>query len=65
MMKQNIKVKTDSNEIQCLYSQDVVYHDYGDCKRHLQMVFPYRQAMKADEKYPLILLIPGQKTNKQ
>ena len=52
MMKQNIKVKTDSNEIQCLYSQDVVYHDYGDCKRHLQMVFPYRQAMKADEKYP-------------
>lgn len=65
MMKQNIKVKTDSNEIQCLYSQDVVYHDYGDCKRHLQMVFPYRQAMKADEKYPLILLIPGSAWHKQ
>ena len=64
-MKQNIKVKTDSNEIQCLYSQDVVYHDYGDCKRHLQMVFPYRQAMKADEKYPLILLIPGSAWHKQ
>lgn len=65
IMKQRIKVETNSNEIQCLYSQDLEYHDYGNCKRHLQIIFPYRQEMTADEKFPLILLIPGSAWHKQ
>ena len=64
-MKRKIKIETNSNKIQCLYSQDWEYYDYGDCKRHLQIIFPYRQEMKADEKYPLILFIPGSAWHKQ
>lgn len=64
-MKYKIKVATDSNKMQWLYSQDWEYYDYGDCKRHLQIIFPYRQEMREDEKYPLILLIPGSAWHKQ
>lgn len=64
-MKQKIKIEVDPNETQWLYSQDWVYYDYGDCKRHLQILFPYRQGMGEDEKYPLILLIPGSAWHKQ
>lgn len=64
-MKRKIKIAANSNEIQCLYSQDWEYYDYGDCKRHLQIIFPYKQEMKEDEKYPLILFIPGSAWHKQ
>ncbi len=64
-MKQKIKIVTNSNEIQCLYSQDWEYHDYGDCKRHLQILFPYKPEAKEEEKYPLILFIPGSAWHKQ
>lgn len=64
-MKRKIKISTDSNQTQCLYSQDWEYYDYGDCKRHLQIIFPYRQEMSEDDKYPLILFIPGSAWHKQ
>ncbi len=64
-MKRKIKISTDPNQIQCLYSQDWEYYDYGDCKRHLQIIFPYRQEMSEDDKYPLILFIPGSAWHKQ
>lgn len=40
IMKEHIKVFTGSNEVQWLYSQDWEYHDYGNCKRCLQIIFP-------------------------
>lgn len=64
-MKRKIKISTDPNQTQCLYSQDWEYYDYGDCKRHLQIIFPYRQEMSEDDKYPLILFIPGSAWHKQ
>lgn len=64
-MKRKIKISTDPNQTQCLYSQDREYYDYGDCKRHLQILFPYRQEMSEDDKYPLILFIPGSAWHKQ
>lgn len=64
-MKHKIKIAADSSEIQCLYSQDWEYYDYGNCKRHLQILFPYKPEMRADEKYPLILFIPGSAWHKQ
>lgn len=64
-MKERIKVLTGSNETQWLYSQDWEYHDYGSIQRHLQIIFPYRNGMKAEEKYPLILFIPGSAWHKQ
>lgn len=64
-MKQKIKITTKSNELQWLYSQNWEYYDYGYCKRHLQIIFPYKPEMKEDEKYPLILFIPGSAWHKQ
>lgn len=64
-MKRKIKVAADSNDVQWLYSQDWEYYDYGCCKRHLQIIFPYKPKMRDNEKYPLILLIPGSAWHKQ
>ena len=59
-------IKLDEQDaLQCLYSQDWEYYDYGNCKRHLQMLFPYRPDMSSEEKYPLILFIPGSAWHKQ
>ena len=62
------KIAVDMNtkdQIQWLYSQDIEYHDYGNCKRHLQIIFPCKPQWEEDEKYPLILFIPGSAWHKQ
>lgn len=65
-VKSRTKFKLDkSDELQWLYSQDWVYHEYGDCKRHLQILFPFRPEMKKEERYPVILFIPGSAWHKQ
>lgn len=65
-MKQKIEIEaTELNETQWLYSQDWEYHDYGNCKRHLQIIFPSKPEWKDNEKYPLILFIPGSAWHKQ
>lgn len=65
-MKQKLRIDTSSsNELQWLYSQDWEYHDYGDCKRHLQIIFPCKPEWQEGEKYPLILFIPGSAWHKQ
>ncbi|MBP3337871.1 MAG: alpha/beta hydrolase [Lachnospiraceae bacterium] len=64
-MKERIKVATESNEVQWLYSPDWEYYDYGNCKRYLQIIFPHKREMKKEEKYPLILFIPGSAWHKQ
>lgn len=43
-MKERIQIITQSNELQWLYSPDWEYHDYGDCKRYLQIIFPFRNS---------------------
>ena len=65
-MKQKIKISSNEiDEVQWLYSQDWVYHDYGNCERHLQIIFPAKQKWEEGEKYPLILFIPGSAWHKQ
>ena len=64
MQKLRIDVK-EINKAQWLYSQDWVYHDYGNCKRHLQIIFPYKSHWSEGENYPLILFIPGSAWHKQ
>lgn len=62
------KLKLDNekiSDVQWLYSQDWEYHDYGNCKRHLQILFPYKRNWSKDEKFPLILFIPGSAWHKQ
>ena len=40
-MKKEIEVKFD--DLEWLYSQNWEYIDYGNCKRHLQVIMPYRR----------------------
>lgn len=63
-MKKKIQIPSDkTNETIWLYSPDWEYFDYGDCKRHLQILFPFKRG--DDKKYPLILFIPGSAWHKQ
>ncbi|MBU5479546.1 alpha/beta hydrolase [Eubacterium sp. MSJ-13] len=64
-MKKIIKIDDETDKLRWLYSQDVEYYNYGNCKRHLQIIFPYKDGMKKEEKYPLILFIPGSAWHKQ
>lgn len=65
-MYQKIKIATNGyDELQWLYSQDWEYYDYGNCKRHLQIIFPSKSEWKDGEGYPLILFIPGSAWHKQ
>lgn len=56
-MKKQIKIQCES--LEWLYSQDWEYHDYGDCKRHLQMILSFRREWDKNELFPLILFVPG------
>lgn len=64
-MKGRIKIAAGADEVQWLYSQDWKYCDYGNCQRHLQIIFPHKNGMRKEEKYPLILFIPGSAWHKQ
>lgn len=63
-MKNKVTIEC-AKELQWLYSPDWEYHDYGNCTRHLQIIFPYKREMRAEERYPLILFIPGSAWHKQ
>lgn len=59
------KINVESKETEWLYSPDWEYHDYGNCKRHLQMILPFKKEWKHTTKFPLILAIPGSAWHKQ
>ena len=61
----NKKIEVQSQDLEWLYSPDWLYHDYGNCKRHLQMLIPFKYEWKQGEKFPLILMIPGSAWHKQ
>lgn len=58
-------LEVNCEDLEWLYSPDWEYYDYGNCKRHLQMFLPYKREWKQDEKFPIILMIPGSAWNKQ
>lgn len=59
------RISVESADLEFLYSQDWEYWDYGSCKRHLQMILPYKREWEPGVKYPLILFIPGSAWHKQ
>ena len=61
-MKKEIEVKYD--DLEWLYSQNWEYFDYGNCKRHLQVIMPYRQKGLGNI-FPVIFYIPGAAWHKQ
>ena len=52
-------IKTERDELEWIYIPDITYCEYGDVKRRLQLIVPYRQEWKGDRKYPLVVFIPG------
>lgn len=42
-----------------LYVPDVIYHEEAAYTRRLQCVIPYRRVWEADERYPLVVFVPG------
>ena len=61
-MKKEIEVKFD--DLEWLYSQNWEYFDYGNCKRHLQVIMPYRRK-GLEKKYPVIFYVSGAAWHKQ
>lgn len=59
------KMTIQDTTLEWLYSPDWEYHDYGDCKRYLQMILPYQHHWDENEQFPLILFIPGSAWQKQ
>ena len=61
-MKKEIEVKF--NDLEWLYSPNWEYFDYGNCKRHLQVIMPYSKK-GLEKKYPVIFYITGAAWHKQ
>lgn len=59
-MKQFFKtLKNPGSGPEWLYVPDVLYAEYENCKRYLQLIIPYKKEWKESEKYPLVVFIPG------
>lgn len=56
-MKKDLVIACEETE--WLYVPDVLYTEYKDCKRHLQLFIPYMHEWKEDKRYPLVVFIPG------
>jgi len=65
-IKQNdiINLKVPVSDLEWLYVPDVVYAEYGECKRHVQLIVPYKPKWNG-QKYPLIVFITGSAWYKQ
>ncbi|MDT8719380.1 alpha/beta hydrolase [Clostridium sp. 19966] len=59
-----IKLELPKYDLEWLYVPDVVYAEYDNCKRHVQLIVPYRRNWHG-EKYPLIVFVPGSAWYKQ
>lgn len=59
------KLFVKNEETEWLFAPDWEYYDYGDCKRHLELIFPYRREWTSDERFPVVLFIPGAAWHKQ
>lgn len=53
------------DELEWLYVPDVVYLEDKGIKRCMQMIIPYKQSWREEEKFPLIIFIPGSAWHRQ
>lgn len=66
MADQSLKtLSIEKKELEWLYVPDVEYCEYENCKRHLQLIIPYKRNWAENKKYPLILFIPGSAWHRQ
>lgn len=58
-------ITMNKKQLEWLYVPDMVYHEYDNCKRSLQLIIPYQREWKEDKRYPLIVYIPGSAWHRQ
>lgn len=59
------KIMIEKKELEWLYVPDMEYCEYENCKRHLQLIIPYKRNWEENKKYPLILFIQGSAWHRQ
>lgn len=66
MARQLLKrLNLEKKELEWLYVPDMEYCEYENCKRHLQLIIPYKRTWTENKKYPLIMFIPGSAWHRQ
>lgn len=61
-----IKMQFHYDSTEWLYAPGFVYHQYDDgVSRELSLIFPHRAEWKSDERFPLVVYIPGAAWHKQ
>lgn len=58
-------IKIAKKELEWLYVPNVEYGECGGIKRYLQLVIPFKREWKENEKYPLVVFIPGSAWHRQ
>lgn len=58
-------MKVHYSNTEWLYAPGFVYHQYDDVSRELGMIFPYRSEWESDERFPLVVYVPGAAWHKQ
>lgn len=59
-MRQNhIKMNVSRDDLEWLYVPEVLYVEYENCKHYMQLIIPYRHQWKENERFPLVVFIPG------
>ena len=59
------KLKIEKKDLEWLYVPDVVYSEYEGIKRQLQLIIPYKRNWSENEKYPLVIFLPGSAWHRQ
>lgn len=52
-------LKLNLDDLEMAYIPDVVYASFGTCERRLQLIVPSRFEWTKEEKFPLLLFVPG------
>lgn len=59
MNQKHTKIDVSCDDLEWLYIPDLLYAEYENCNRYLQLIVPYRHQWKDNEKFPLVIFIPG------
>ncbi len=61
----HISMQLQYDTTEWLYAPGITYHQYDDVSRELSLIFPYRAEWETDERFPLVVYIPGAAWHRQ
>ena len=53
------KIKATYEQLEWLYAPREEYYDYDGNKRYLGLFFPFKREWETDERFPLVVFVPG------